>query len=824
MNAITPKIKKDLESARHLARMGVPIFLARRSSNYPRGGTDGRGYILPKRWQDTVADPAVLDDFEPGMAVCAVMGHTVDAVDKDPRSGGDLAYELQPDIYGASATPSGGSHELVAPLNVRSRDGILPGVDVKAGDNGDGHGFIFIAPTERLSHDGSQLVTYRWTKRPDLGPLLDKEILGDEDTSGHALAQLINDARTETGEAPYRGDPFVELDAEKQAMAEQAQRDRISHWDELLSHAATWHEGRRDPKGRGWEALARDWAWTVASMAANPWMPLTDMEAAELYHRVLPAEFASDRQCSGKWYPGLISKAANKPAEQPPWAEFDVVSLESVREHKLPHHFDDANLSAWMMNIGLDNRFCWAPGLGWMEWTGRRWKESSNEAVIEEVRQAVIALNLRAREAGMDADYMKATRSLLGLNRINNMAKLLRGIAIKDAQDFDAHPDLLNVGNGVVDLRNGRLLKHDPKLMLTKISEAAYVPDAEHDDLEQIQRALEPEVMDWMQVRFGQAATGYPTSDDIMPIGQGLGSNGKSTLFSAVRVAMGDHALTVPDRLLQARPSDHPTELMMLKGARLALIDETPEAAHLNVQRLKAVIGTDTITARQIAKDPVTWEATHSMFLMSNYEPMIREVDDGTWRRLALVRFDKQFPKNDQFRARVAAGSPEFRSAMLAWIVRGAMRWYANDRAIPEVPKKVREDTDKWRYQSDAVSEFASERLVFEPGSMVLSSELYQEMMNWLESKNRSTWSDHLFTSRFTTSRIMRDHGVERRRVYRDSAKGEFSTVFEGAPVPTRPTVWLGLRWQREEDEAQPEEIRAGQEFAEEDDFEDALI
>ena len=816
MNAIKKSIKKDLDTARHLAENGVPIFLARRSENFPRGGTDGRGYILPKRWQDTVADPAVLDDYQEGMAVCAVMGHAVDAIDKDPRSGGDLAYELQPEIYGASATPSGGSHELVAPLNVRSRDGILPGVDVKAGDNGDGHGFIFIAPTQRLSHDGSKLVRYTWSQRPDLEALADMDLIGETDDTGKPLAQLIDDARTETGEAPYRGDPYDVLDTEKQAMADQAQRERIDHWRELLNHAATWPEGRRDPKGRGWEALARDLAWSVASMAANPWMPLTDAQAESLYHELLPVEFAADKNCAGKWYPGLISKAANKPAEQPPWAEFDVVSLESVREHKLPDLFDDANLSAWMMDSGLDNRFCWAPGLGWMEWTGRRWKESSNEAVKEEVRQAVIALNLRAREAGMDADYMKATRSLLGLNRINAMSVLLRGIAIRDDQDFDAHPDLLNVGNGVVDLRDGRLYKHDPKYLLTKISEAAYVPDAEHDDLDQIQKALEPEVMEWMQVRFGQAATGYPTSDDIMPIGQGLGSNGKSTLFSAVRAAMGDHALTVPDRLLQARPSDHPTELMMLKGARLALIDETPEAAHLNVQRLKTVIGTDTITARKISKDPVTWEATHSMFLMTNYEPMIREVDDGTWRRLALVKFDKKFPTNDQFRARVAEGSPEFRSAMLAWIVRGAMRWYANDKAIPEVPKKVREDTDQWRYKSDAVSEFASERLVFEPGSMVLSSELYQEMMNWLESKNRSTWSDHLFTSRFTTSRIMRDHGVTRRRVYRDTAKGEFSTVFAGAPIPTRPTVWEGLRWQREDDEPQPEEIRAGQEFEEE--------
>ena len=86
----------------------------------------------------------------------------------------------------------------------------------------------------------------------------------------------------------------------------------------------------------------------------------------------------------------------------------------------------------------------------------------------------------------------------------------------------------------------------------------------------------------------------------------------------------------MPERVLIANPSDHPTELMTLRGARFALIEETPEARHLSVKRLKDTVGTPTMTARLIGKNNVTWEATHSLFLTTNYTPRVDETDHGT--------------------------------------------------------------------------------------------------------------------------------------------------------------------------------------------------
>ena len=88
-------VKKDLDIVRQLARWGVPIFLAwpdrdRFGLWRPGGGHRNTGYWLPKKWQHTVPDPAVVDRWRPGAALCAVMGRLVDLLDTDPRHGGDV--------------------------------------------------------------------------------------------------------------------------------------------------------------------------------------------------------------------------------------------------------------------------------------------------------------------------------------------------------------------------------------------------------------------------------------------------------------------------------------------------------------------------------------------------------------------------------------------------------------------------------------------------------------------------------------------------------------------------------------------------------------
>jgi hypothetical protein len=190
-----------LSVARDLIKAGIPVFVAKPATNAdgswdPDGGHNGCGYWLPKDWQRTEPDPRVLEGYRPGYALGMVCGHKLDGVDTDPRNGGDEsraaldADGAMPRVYGTATTPSGGTHELVATMGIRSRDKVLPGLDVKAGDpDGTGRGFLFIAPTKKRSKLDGKVHEYQWAERPDLVALLAD---GPEGRSGEALAALVD--------------------------------------------------------------------------------------------------------------------------------------------------------------------------------------------------------------------------------------------------------------------------------------------------------------------------------------------------------------------------------------------------------------------------------------------------------------------------------------------------------------------------------------------------------------------------------------------------------------------------------------------------------
>lgn len=190
---------RALDVARDLVRAGVPVFVAApcrpdcdSKKHKPGEGTGRSGFHLPLRWETTTTAGNQVDRWRPGWALCAVMGHVVDLADVDPRSGGDATKAgLQragawPRSYGQAATPSGGTHDFIAPLRVHSLDGVAAGLDVKSGaPDGEGRGFAYIAPTVKRSKATGELATYRWLVEPDLSTL------DPDDDSGATLAGMV---------------------------------------------------------------------------------------------------------------------------------------------------------------------------------------------------------------------------------------------------------------------------------------------------------------------------------------------------------------------------------------------------------------------------------------------------------------------------------------------------------------------------------------------------------------------------------------------------------------------------------------------------------
>jgi hypothetical protein len=152
--------QQDLDTARRLARHGVPVFVA-----YP-DSSKSTGYGLPIGWQTTSANPAYIDAWKPGLALCAVMGHGYDVIDIDPRNGGDGSQLPVFPINGVTTTPSGGEHWWIPSLSLPKRTDLLPGIDYQGGTPEGGRSFVFIPPTTRASRATGELAPYRWASEP----------------------------------------------------------------------------------------------------------------------------------------------------------------------------------------------------------------------------------------------------------------------------------------------------------------------------------------------------------------------------------------------------------------------------------------------------------------------------------------------------------------------------------------------------------------------------------------------------------------------------------------------------------------------------------
>lgn len=484
--------------------------------------------------------------------------------------------------------------------------------------------------------------------------------------------------------------------------------------------------------------------------------------------------------------------------------------------------FSDAVLADTVCSEALDGSFRWASGLGWMQWTGKVWRIATDATVTETVRMWALeqfhkVLDRQRDDPNRDLKgQMDGWRSVLSKGRIGALVSLARGILECHATDFDADPDLLNCANGILDLRTGHMSPHDPDLLMTKLTGADYVKGAEHPDWDTALMALPSDVRSWFQLRMGQGLSGHPSPDGVAVISQGGGSNGKSTVCDVCAKAAGErdgYHVQVADRAILGNGSDnHPTELMDFMGARIAVLEETPEARQLDVNRVKKLLDTRSITARRIRENNVTFDATHTLFINTNYNLNVAETDHGTWRRLALLKWPYTYVRAPELIKgpldRLGDGAlkqrlmedPRAAEAALAWMVEGTRQWYRDGRVLPDHPARVREDTLVWRKKSDMILGFLDDHIVFDRESHVLSSRLLEVFTEWLAEKQAKPWSDKTFTDRFGNHEECSQHGVAKAKIRRRAGLSQMpGDAIPGAVY----NAWLGIRFKDPSDEDQ---------------------
>ena len=453
------------------------------------------------------------------------------------------------------------------------------------------------------------------------------------------------------------------------------------------------------------------------------------------------------------------------------------VTMSPPRAEITEDAFTDARLAQTIADDVLVGQFARVIGVGWRMWNGRRWTDVDDGETVEAVRQYALGQYADALEserarvvAGRAADpandaEIEGWRKMQTAARIKAVLSLAGNVTgvPREAAEFDADPNVLNTPAGLYDFTTGALTGHDPDALCTKMTTANYRAGAADPAWTAALESVPAEAREWLRNRLGQAATGHMPDDERMALLAGGGSNGKTLIMDAVFKALGSYAELIPNTLLLASDSRNKgaatPEKMTLQGVRLAYVEETPEGRHLDINVVKEIVGTPSITGRQLYQKQITFGATHSLFLNTNHPPRVAETGHAEWRRLVRLDFPYRYVgvgeaiQHDTDRVgdpglKKALTTPAAREAVLAWLIDGALAWYADPAVLSADPALVTEATATWRSDSDPILKWIEDDMVLDEAGWVIQGDAYAAFSVWLKAQGHQGMSQSVFLDR----------------------------------------------------------------------------
>ena len=133
-------------------------------------------------------------------------------------------------------------------------------------------------------------------------------------------------------------------------------------------------------------------------------------------------------------------------------------------------------------------------------------------------------------------------------------------------------------------------------------------------------------LVNFLQVWCGYALTGV-TTEHALAFVHGLGMNGKSVFLNTTTRIFGDYAAVASMDTFVASTNDrHPTDLAMLRGARLVTASETEQNRAWSEIPIKQMTGGDPISARFMRQDFFTYTPQFKITIVGNNKPVLRNV------------------------------------------------------------------------------------------------------------------------------------------------------------------------------------------------------
>ena len=406
----------------------------------------------------------------------------------------------------------------------------------------------------------------------------------------------------------------------------------------------------------------------------------------------------------------------------------------------------------------------------WLRYDGTCWSHDDTLHVFDMVRDICRGA---ARLSGKSSNITPSAKTVAAVEKL---ARSDRRLAARVLQ-WDAQPWLLTTGDetggATFDLRTGSDRPPEASDYITKKTACGAAPPGTPHPLfsaflDRITNG-DSELQQFLQRYIGYCLSGIIT-EHVFVFGHGTGANGKGTFLNTIQSIFGNFAATAHvSTFMASRTEQHPTDLAKLAGARLVVAQETQKGRRWDEVKIKAITGGDTISAQFMRQDFFDFVPTFKIFVTGNYKPTLSAVDEAMHRRLLLVPFNVQIPKDERDPKLLEKLKTEW-PAILRWAIEGCLAWQALGLAPPA---SVLEATEQYFAEQDVLKQWLDECTTDGgPLAFTRTKKLFASWKTWAEERNQEAGSEKSFSEMLSNNFAKKRNSVGQWGFVRLTLKG----------------------------------------------------
>ena len=353
----------------------------------------------------------------------------------------------------------------------------------------------------------------------------------------------------------------------------------------------------------------------------------------------------------------------------------------------------------------------------------------------------------------------------------NGIQAYLRDIK-KIVKDFNK-ADIVNVANGVLEIQNMKLEKHNPNFYSTIQLPINYDSSANCPKFLQFIQEItgnDKELNNVIQEMVGYCLCHNVKAEKAFFL-YGSGKNGKSVLAKIIEQLVGSQ--NVSSISLQRLGENFGIASMLSKNVNIS--PENEIKGKLNTQVFKSIVSGDTININRKYKEDVQCSLSCKLIMLVNNLPDTTDFTYGYFRKILIIPFNKKFEHQNQdvnLYEKLIIELP----GILNWALQGLKRLQANSYQF-SVSMAINNIMQSYNNEQNPTAQFFNEFYEENQNEKIKKSDLYNDYQFWmnengLEAQNKQTfWKMLKIKAEESNSTInlkyKRIHGIDYLNGYR---------------------------------------------------------